>query len=444
MDASHPKVDPQQIDVGCSAWKIQAAQAAIKQNIVGEEHPIVLFYNLKLYKESVARAKAAFPSFFLHTMAVKSNPVSFFMEFCRDLGLGFESASLGELMESLHTGIDPQKIVFDSPVKTQKELEFSLQKGVYVNLDNFQELDRVDQLIATGKFPKVNVGIRLNPQVGEGTIKEMSTASDHSKFGIALKDYHDKILNTYITRPWLNGIHVHVGSQGCPLELMLNGIRRTVDLALEVNKQRGSQQIQFIDIGGGLPVNFDDEKLFSEGAPDYEYFSKKLQEKIPELYTGDYKVITEFGRTYNAKPGFIISKVEYNKVSGGRNIASIHGGADIFGRTVYMPTKWAIRVSVLSPTGELKQGPRMKQDIAGPCCFAADVIAHERELPLVEMNDHIIAHDTGGYYYSNFAVYNSRQAPPIYVIDEDPTQFKLVKKGQTVEDTLKFFECIKD
>jgi hypothetical protein len=35
-----------------------------------------------------------------------------------------------------------------------------------------------------------------------------------------------------------------------------------------------------------------------------------------------------------------------------------------------MPTKWAIRVSVTDLKGNLKQGERFAQDVAGPCCFA--------------------------------------------------------------------------
>lgn len=65
---------------------------------------------------------------------------------------------------------------------------------------------------------------------------------------------------------------------------------------------------------------------------------------------------------------------------------------------------------MLNPDGSLKQSSkREKQDIAGPCCFGGDIIAHERELPLVEQDDWVVAHDTGGYYLSAWSYYNSRQ-----------------------------------
>ena len=41
----------------------------------------------------------------------------------------------------------------------------------------------------------------------------MSTATATSKFGIPT-EYIDQIYELYRTHTWLNGIHVHVGSQG--------------------------------------------------------------------------------------------------------------------------------------------------------------------------------------------------------------------------------------
>jgi diaminopimelate decarboxylase len=37
---------------------------------------------------------------------------------------------------------------------------------------------------------------------------------DYSKFGVGLQTYKKEIFKAYADRPWLNGIHVHVGSQG--------------------------------------------------------------------------------------------------------------------------------------------------------------------------------------------------------------------------------------
>jgi diaminopimelate decarboxylase len=95
------------------------------------------------------------------------------------------------------------------------------------------------------------------------------------------------------------------------MDLTLRGIKRIVDIVLEINKRRGSQQIKFIDIGGGFPVNFDDERDDNSSVASWEDYGKNLKLLCPELFSGDYKVLTEFGRRTNAKPGFFVSGVEY-------------------------------------------------------------------------------------------------------------------------------------
>lgn len=53
-------------------------------------------------------------------------------------GMGFETASIGELMQALETGARGDQVVFDSPVKTRRELQIALEAGMHVNFDNWQ------------------------------------------------------------------------------------------------------------------------------------------------------------------------------------------------------------------------------------------------------------------------------------------------------------------
>ena len=81
-----------------------------------------------------------------------------------------------------------------------------------------------------------------------------------------------------------------------------------------------------------------------------------------------------------------------------------------------MPDLWRIRVSALDGKARPKKGERVSQDVAGPCCFAGDVVAHARPLPLLEPGDFVMLHDTGAYYFSTPFVYNSLPAIPVYGI----------------------------
>lgn len=420
-----------------SSWKEESVRQAVAQGKLNEEEsPLVMMYNLDQFKNMLKGAKDAFPSNFLHTIAVKANPVLSFLKLVCAEDMGVETASAGELHIALNAGFSPKRIVFDSPAKTKAELKLALEKGIYLNIDNFQEFDRVKELLATGQYKDTLIGIRVNPQVGGGKIEALSTATATSKFGIPT-EYLDKLYELYLSHEWLNGIHVHVGSQGCPLDLIAQGIRKVVDIALKVNEERPGQ-IKYIDIGGGLPVNFDTEEV----SPTFTEYSAVLQKHIPELFQStNFTVLTEFGRTYNAKVAIVAAKVEYTKISGGRGIAVIQGGADLFVRTIYLPEKWPLRVHVLDSTGKPKPDTpdTVLWDIAGPCCFAGDIVAHRRPLPKIEPGDIIVVHDTGAYYYSSFSHYNCRQAPPIYGYEAAVPKLTVMKKGETLDDTLRFF-----
>lgn len=388
--------------------KAALARALLTRNLIPDEAPIVGVLDFDALRSAVTSLKEAFPRHFRHAFAAKANSMPGVLSFIRNSDMACEVASRPEFAAALGANFAPQDIIFDSPAKTVHELRHALEVGATLYVDNFQELDRLANL------PRVTttastIGIRINPQVGAGSIADTSTASATSKFGIALRDAgnREKLVAAFVRWPWLTALHVHVGSQGCPLELSIEGVRAVVDLALDIDRACGHQRISQLDIGGGLPVNFLDDTT----KPTFEDYAVLLHASVPELFSGSYTVVTEFGRSLISKCGFIVARVEYTKVMGGRHIALTHAGAQVAARTVYQPEIWPLRISALDACARPKYENMVEQDIAGPCCFAGDILAHQRPLPLLEPGDHVLIHDTGGYYFSSPYIYNS--LPPI-------------------------------
>ena len=411
-------------------------QSALDAACLGPGQPIAAFVDTAAVKSTIRALHEAFPGHVEHAFAAKANSMSKALALVKNCGMSCEAASHGELEGSLRAGFRPEKIVYDEPVKTMDVLKKVLDLGIGLNIDNFQEFERVRSMIGTGDCESC-VGFRINPQVGAGRITAMSTATSTSKFGVALEDGRNRaaLIDVYRNYPWLTSLHIHVGSQGCSLDLMTAGIRRVVDLAEEINSSTGSQQVGVIDIGGGLPVNFDSEEV----KPTFAEYAAELQKCVPELFSGKYRVKTEFGRTVFAKNAFIATRVEYTKESGGRRIALTHAGAQVATRTVFMPDHWKVRVSVFDSTGKIKTGQEMVQDIAGPLCFAGDVVATGRRLPLIEAGDIVVLHDTGAYYFSNPFYYNALPAVAVYgaEISSDKTvEFDCWRQQQTMDDML--------
>lgn len=371
-----------------------------------------------------------------HMVAAKSVTLLPVLQLLADLGLGCEVASPGELAMALRAGFSPSDIVYDSPAKTTAELAEVFRRGVNLNVDNVQELRRVDELVSSAGVNS-NVGLRINPQRGSGSIEAMSTASATSKFGFPLMDEgsREEIIHHYLDRPWMHQIHVHSGSQGLPLEQMAQGIRDVFELAEEIDRRAGRPQITRIDIGGGLPVNFDGDEI----RPTYADYRAVLEDRVPGLFDGRRTILTEFGRSLMAKTGTMITRVEYAKHSGGRPIAITHAGAHVATRTVLSPGDWPVRATVHAPDGRQRTEDPIVQDLAGPCCFAGDVIARERVLPRAHPGDLIALHETGAYYMSSHYAYNALPRPAVHFYSVDGTghvTWTPIRRRQSVEDLM--------
>ncbi|MGQ7750831.1 diaminopimelate decarboxylase [Streptomyces sp. WC2508] len=415
-----------------------ALARAVEDGLLGPHSPVIGLLDVDGVLAAVDALNEAFagPAPVQHTFAAKACGLVPVLRLLADAGMGCEVASPGELEQALAAGFRYDRLVFDSPAKTVAELEFALAHGIAINLDNFQELARVDRLLA-GREAAGPIGIRVNPQVGAGAIGAMSTATATSKFGVALRDPGavDAVTEAFERHPWLNRLHAHVGSQGCPLPLIAEGIRAAYELAERINDRLGHARITGIDIGGGLPVNFTDE----DDRPTYADYVAELRAAVPGLFDGRYTLVTEFGRSLLAKSGTIGTVVEYTKSAGGRRIAVTHAGAQVATRTVFMPGSWPLRVGVFDAAGRPKQGPAQVVDIAGPCCFAGDLTATGVWLPAVEPGDVVALHDTGAYYFSSHFSYNSLPRPGVYGYRADAdgrVRFALVREAQSVREVV--------
>lgn len=412
-----------------------AIAAAVEQGLLDwRESPLAAFIDVEGVAESVRSLRSAWPDSVSvrHTFAAKANCLVPVLRMLRANGMGCEVASRGELAQALAAGFQAEEIVFDSPAKTWFDLEEALQRGVAINIDNFQELGRVDEILGSCETTS-RIGIRINPQIGIGAIAALSTASSTSKFGIPLRDEGSeaRLVEAYLARHWLRWAHVHVGSQGCPLELIAQGVARTVAFAEMVNAEAGYRQIIGIDVGGGSTVDFEGDAT----PPGFEDHVRHLRAAAPILFSGGYQIVTEFGRSILAKQGFIAARVEYTKSAGGRPIAITHAGAHVAARTTLAPESWRLRVGVYDEKGAPKVGTLLEQDVVGPCCFAGDMLAEARMLPRLEPGDLITLLDTGAYYFSTPYRYNSLPDPPVYAFEierNNTVRFSRLREAETV------------
>lgn len=435
----------------------KALRSALLKGLIREEDTSVIFYDLTFLASRIWYLTSCFPQTTLHGLAIKANPLARIMEFVKGVGhnVGVEAASIGEVTMALQAGYRPDQIVFDSPVKTLADLTFALTCGVNLNIDNLTELGRVDKLLQSletcykplssqvqplpSALQSGSIGLRINPQIGTGTILESSVAGEYSKFGVPIKYHRAELEQAFLSHPWLTGVHLHVGSQGCPMQMLTEGIGVLYDFVLDLNGKRkaiGFPPISVFDIGGGLPVSYHP----AERAPSMEEYAAKIAERAPQLMNeASFKLITEFGRWTYTNAGWTASRVEYVKHDPSINTAMLHVGADLFVRECLNPRDWPHEYSVFDQHGNLKHGKdHFPYNLAGPLCFSGDIIAKNVVLPKVEEGDFLAIHDTGGYTFSMWSRYNSRQTPRIIGYQEE--HFEILKERESLEELQRFWK----
>jgi len=388
---------------------------------------LAILYDIDAWEQNlkVVREDCFSESHFLHACAVKTNPLAFFLKRAYEHGHGAECASLTEVKHALNLGFNAGDIIYDSPCKTLAEIKFALTHGIHLNIDNMQELQRVRSLLNDGVQSDGVIGVRINPLVGAGTIAQFSVSTGKSKFGIPVPpsgDERESLLNSVLENPWISCVHVHTGSGGMGLAQLVAGVRTAVDFALEVNSRCGSNQIQVLDIGGGLGVDFKSENMLS----DFSSYAQALRASVPEIFEkGRFKrVVTEFGAALQCKFASLLARVEYTKTYDGGRIALIHAGSDLFMRACYCPGTFVNhRAFAYDSNGIPKVANELPHDIAGPLCFAGDVILNGVVLPELEVDDIVQLADVGGNSLSIRTTHCSRQAPPVYVFRKTQTGF---------------------
>nr|AKB95186.1 diaminopimelate decarboxylase [uncultured bacterium] len=406
MDSFHSRI---------SAAEAESILAAVRAGgFLSVNENSVIVHDLDRLRNRLVALTNAFPSGTLHAIAIKANPLVEILRVCVQAGTGLEAASIEEVHLALAANCTPEKIIFDSPAKTVSEIEECLERGLHLNVDNFAELSRIESAIANRPTTST-IGLRINPEVIAGTISTTSVGSVGSKFGMSISRDRERIIDAFRKHDWLVGLHIHVGSQGCGLDLLCDGAEKIQSLRESIEAET-DRKISIVDIGGGLPAAY----LETDDPPSPSQYANQLRDRVPALMNGDASLMTEFGRSVHAGCGIAFSRVEYVRdVSDDHKMVVIHLGADFLLRPVYRSDDWKHEFLIFDKNGKLKTGADGKITIAGPLCFAGDILARELSMPRPEPGDTIAIRDCGAYTLSMWSRHCSRGIPTVVGYNND-------------------------
>lgn len=383
---------------------------------IGPDTRSVLLHDLPRMRAHVRALVEAFPTGTLHATAIKANPVVGVLRELVQAGAGLEAASWEEVCLARAAECPAERIVYDSPAKTEAELTEAIALGCWINADHPEELARIEQLGP----PAGGVGLRVNPQVGEGRIAATSTAGRGSRFGVPLHEAAH-----WVSRyPFVRGLHVHTGSQGIGLPLLREAARATAD-AVE------ALDLDVLDVGGGLPVRYTERDPEPATAADWAASLRDLPSWSRRRW------ITECGRSVQAGCGVALTRIEATKEVDGAPMVIAHLGADFALRRIYRPDQWDHEILLLDASGVPRTGALRPTIVGGPLCFSGDLWDRARLLPEARAGDWLLIRDVGAYTLSMWSRHCSRGLPPTWGVDGD--RLARLHPGETPADVVRFW-----
>lgn len=224
--------------------------------------------------------------------------------------VGLEAGSKPELHAVLAVNTHSNSMIICNGYKDQEYVELALLaqkmgRKVFVVVEKLNELKLIAG-VAKQLNVKPNLGIRIKlSSAGSGKWEE--SGGDVSKFGLNSSELLEALdfLRTNKMSDSLKLIHFHIGSQITKIRRIKNALREAMQFYVQLSKMGFT--IDFVDIGGGLGVDYDGTRSsMGENSMNYsiqEYVNDSVSALVDVCEKNSLphpNIVTESGRSLTA------------------------------------------------------------------------------------------------------------------------------------------------
>jgi len=353
--------------------------------------------------------------------SLKANSNQSIIKTFSSLGSGADVVSIGELKRALKAKIPPNKIVFSGVGKNTDEIIFAIKnKILMINVESISELKQISTQAANLNMI-APISLRVNPDIEAGGNEKISTGKKQDKFGISIKEAIDVYeLASNLNNIEIKGIDVHIGSQINdlePFEKTFNSIVETITKLKDKNID-----IDIIDIGGGIGINYTDEK-----ALNIKDYAALVSKKLGSL---NKKIIIEPGRFLTAESGILVTKIIYIKENESKKFIIVDAAMNDFIR----PSLYGSLHNALPVIENDKERPIEIYDVVGPICETGDFFIKDFKTSQLLETDLLAITNVGAYGSVLSSNYNSRPSIAEIIIKDD--SYSVIKKRQDIEEMI--------
>ena len=237
----------------------------------------------------------------------------------KKFNIGLEAGSKPELHAVLALNIDERSVIVCNGYKDEDYIELALLaqkmgRRIYIVAEKLNELKLIADISKRLNI-RPNVGIRIKLS-SSGSGKWEESGGDQSKFGLNSSELLEALdyMQQAKMQDCLKLIHFHIGSQITKIRRIKNALREACQFYVQLSKI--GFDIDFVDIGGGLGVDYDGTRSSaSESSMNYsiqEYVNDSVSSLVDVCEKNGLKqpnIITESGRSLTAHHSILVFEV---------------------------------------------------------------------------------------------------------------------------------------
>lgn len=237
----------------------------------------------------------------------------------KKFNIGLEAGSKPELHAVIASNPDNDSLIICNGYKDEDYIELALLaqkmgKKIYIVVEKLNELKLIAKVSQRLKI-KPNLGIRIK-LASSGSGKWEDSGGDVSKFGLTSSELLQALdyLENNDLKDSLKLVHFHIGSQVTKIRRIKIALREASQFYVQLYQM--GFKIEFVDIGGGLGVDYDGTRSSSsESSINYslqEYVNDSVSTMVDASDKNDIphpNIITESGRSLTAHHSVLIFEV---------------------------------------------------------------------------------------------------------------------------------------
>lgn len=390
---------------------------SVKELAAKYDTPLYIMVEREI-RNRLRRFKSSFPYSKLRVQyATKCNSNLEILKIAREEGFEVDVSSVGEIILTLLADFKPEQITFTNLHKSEQDILFAAKVGVNaITMDSLEELKRT---IKVGEKirRKIRIFIRINPLIKLG-----GYSTHHHQYGIPYTSAKNAIRTAVESRGVeLVGLHFHGSYIDSPRVYTIAARK-----LLKLSKYAASLgvKVNYIDLGGGFPVEISNKKVFTPEEMG-ERFVKDFKNALKKYKLPQPVLVFEPGKFIVANAGIGLVKVISKKCNGSAKHTLVTDGS-AYGMLPDTILKYSCEYDILPATKLIKPIKRL-YNIAGCTCDSIDIMGRNRWLPNIYEDDLLAIMDCGAYSSVIASNFNSLKRAPIVMIKENGST-KLIRR----------------